>query len=464
MSSRRRLGLLAGLLLSGANAHAGETSRVSFTESGALLPNPERGFYRAAPRELDALDPAFLAAAYREGYRLIYTRMDLGPYRAGPLPAAYLEKLEAGFAATRRAGVKLIVRAAYNYPSGETEYRDAKDAALPVVLNHIAQLKPVLEANSDVIAFVQAGFVGAWGEWHTSSNALTAPAARTAIKEALLAAVPADRFVQFRYPPYLIEWTPRLQAAADGTIRIGFHNDCFLASQSDVGTFADEPDLRAAQQAHMANLGDVAPFGGETCNPADDPGATPRTRCADILDEGARYNLTYLNDGYYRRLFHDGWRRAGCYDDLARRMGYRLRLLDAAHPGLVGPGGRFGLTLTVRNDGWARLFNPRSAEVLLRSRATGTTARLPASGVDPRQWLPDTTSRVLLDVTVPIDLAPGTYDVLIAMPDASPRLRTDSRYAIRPANADDPAKGQRWDAALGAFRLGSIVRVGRSAP
>nr|WP_294810434.1 hypothetical protein [uncultured Sphingomonas sp.] len=48
---------------------------------------------------------------------------------------------------------------------------------------------------------------------------------------------------------------------------------------------------------------------------------------------------------------------------------------------------------------------------------------------------------------------------LIAFPDASPRLSGDPRYAIRPANADDPAKGQGWEAMLRAFRTGTSVRA-----
>lgn len=465
---RIRLALtgLAGLALCfGTAAAAGSrepTVTARFTETAEPLANPERGFYRAGQRNLEQLDRAFLETAYRDGYRLIYARINLEPYRAGPLPAAYLRKLDAGFAAARHAGVKFIVRAVYNYPRGETEYRDAKDAPLPMVLRHLEQLKPVLHANADVIAFVQAGFVGAWGEWHTSSNRLTEPAARTAIKDALLVAVPANRSVQFRYPPNLRDWAPQLpgpDAATPGGFRIGFHNDCFLASQTDVGTYSEDAGPRAAEQDYMDRLGDLAPFGGETCNPADDPGAVPRTNCADILREGARYNLTYLNADYYRRQFHDAWRAGGCYDEVAGRMGYRLRLLDITHDGDAARGASLRLSLTIRNDGWARPTNSRGVVVLLRNQQGGAVRRLPVAGIDLRRWLPGTTLSVPLDITLPRDLEPGVYDWLVAFPDADPRLAGDPRYSVRPANADDPAKTQGWDAALGAFRTGTRLHV-----
>ncbi len=445
--------LAAFALLAAPAASFGATT--TFTGSEVPFPNPERGFYRAGQGSLDRFDPAFLADAFQDGYRLIYARIDLSPYRDRALPPAFLDRLGAGFAAARVAGVKLIVRAVYNYPHGETDYRGAQDAPLPIVLRHIAQLGPVLRANEDAIAFVQAGFVGAWGEWHSSSNRLAEPAARTKIKDALLRAVPADRFVQFRYPPYVREWMPLPVARA----RIGFHNDCFLASRTDVGTFSEEAGPRAAEQDYIDRIGDVAPFGGETCNPADDPGAQPRTECSDILREGARYNLSYLNADYYRPLFHTSWIAGGCMDEVSARMGYRLRLIGLTHADRAVPGGRLALRLTLRNDGWARLYNPRALVILLRDLWTAASVPLPASAVDLTTLRPGKTEVVSLNLSMPRRVAPGRYMVSIAFPDPSARLADDPRFAIRPANGDDAARGQRWDADAGAFETGTEIRV-----
>jgi len=458
------LALLAVALLAAGAVHAQAAPAVAsadFSLTDAAFANPERGFYQAADTDLHALSAAFVAQAYARGHRLIYARINLEPYRDADLPPAFLARIEAAFDAARQGGVKLIVRATYNYPRGETEYRDARDASLSRVLGHLAQLKPLLHRNEDVIGFVQAGFIGAWGEWHTSSNDLTTPESRTRIKDALLEAVPATRFIQFRYPPYIQAWTPdlpRLDAALDDAFRIGFHNDCFLASDTDVGTYDEDAGLRALQRRYSDAQGDLAPFGGETCNPADDPHPPPRAACADVLAEGARYNLTYLNDGYYRRLFHDAWRRQGCLDEVSRRMGYRFALLRASHPAAVARGGRLAVAVVVRNAGWARLYNPRPVEILLRDRTSGAVRRLVARDADPRRWLPGADRAETLTVTLPEDVQ-GAQDVWLALPDAGPRLKDDARFAIRPANADDPAKGQAWDAAHGAFALGTMVEV-----
>lgn len=471
--ARERLGLLRAALLSVAimaagcaQAHpASDPASADFRITDADFANPERGFYRAAETDLSALSPAFVAQAYAQGHRLIYARINLEPYRDSDLPAAFLDATEAGFETARRGGVKLIIRATYNYPSGETQYRDARDASLSQVLAHLAQLKPLFHRNEDVIGFVQAGFIGAWGEWHTSSNDLTTPERRTRIRDALLDAVPATRFIQFRYPPYIQAWTPQLpelDAALDGSFRIGFHNDCFLASDTDVGTYDENADLRGRQRRYGEAQGDLAPFGGETCNPADDPNPRPRTACADILGEAAGYNLTYLNDGYYRRLFHDNWRKQGCMDEVRRRMGYRFALVRVSHPSAVAQGGTLSVSVVVRNSGWARLYNPRPVEILLRDRKSGAVRRLEARGADPRRWLPGTDTSETLTIALPNDVQ-GVQEVWLALPDAGRRLKDDPRFSIRLANADNDEKGQRWDEGRGAFALGTLMEV-RSSP
>ena len=282
------------------------------------------------------------------------------------------------------------------------------------------------------------------------------------IKDALLEAVPATRFIQFRYPPYIHDWTPTLpalDAAISGAYRIGFHNDCFLASQTDVGTYDEDASVRASQQQYNDALGNLAPFGGETCNPADDPGATPRTTCADILSEGARYNLTYLNDGYYRRLFHDNWTKGACMTEVRRNMGYRFTLISASHPASAARGSDISISIKVRNSGWARLYNPRTVEIVLRDPTSGAVRRIEARGVDPRQWLPGAETAATLTITLPSDMPTGPQEAWLALPDADSRLKGDPRYAVRLANADNAAKGQKWDDTLGAFALGTTVDI-----
>ena len=86
------------------------------------------------------------------------------------LTADLLDKIKNDFAAAREAGVKLILRFAYtvtthggNCPEGFI-CPPYKDASKKIVLAHIAQLKPILQENADVLACMQMGFIGMWGE------------------------------------------------------------------------------------------------------------------------------------------------------------------------------------------------------------------------------------------------------------------------------------------------------------
>ena len=71
------------------------------------------------------------------------------------------------------------------------------------ILAHLDQLKPFLEKNKDLILVVQAGMIGAWGEWHSSVQGLeNSEETKAAVLEKLLSVVPAERNVQVRLPEF----------------------------------------------------------------------------------------------------------------------------------------------------------------------------------------------------------------------------------------------------------------------
>ena len=115
----------------------------------------------------------------------IYFRLD--NYRTKPLDQDGLNNIWSVFTTARSKGLKLVIRFAYNAGPGSTTDANLAnpDAPIELVLQHIDQLKPILVENADVIAVMQAGFVGHWGEWH-SSKYLHPLESRKAIMDALL--------------------------------------------------------------------------------------------------------------------------------------------------------------------------------------------------------------------------------------------------------------------------------------
>lgn len=442
----------------------------TFTQdTGSEIPNPDRGMYTWANGDFAQWDQATANSQAQAGFRVVLAFIRLDAYvNTDQLPASLMTQLSASFGYARKAGLKVIPRIVYNYPDGETDYRDAKDAPLNRVKLHLDALKNVLQQNADVISYVQAGLIGAWGEWHTSSNQLvneerTLTTAVTQIRDKLLEVFP-NRFIQVRYPDYILGWAAQNPSWLDGSSasRVGMHNDCFLASTTDVGTYSSDATTRNSQRAAIAARSGVTPFGGETCQGSDEFGSVPRDTCNDILTEGAQFHLTYLNNDYYREGFHDKW-GASCLAQVKRRMGYRFDYVTLQHASELAVGQSGSFQLQVRNTGWARAYNPRRLDLVLRHRTSGNTVTVPLSAVDPRTWLPNSTTTVSTAFTIPAGTPTGVYDVALALPDAASATLLDATgkyvvaYSVRPANQNSGS--QTWDAASGSFRTGTSITV-----
>jgi hypothetical protein len=388
--------------------------------------NPERGYYTGyhLRRGADA------SSIYDAGYTLAIAIVNLEDYRDRSLDSTVLEQIDEGFDEARDAGIKLVVRFVYN-----DGYQP--DATKDRILRHISQLTPVLRDNYDVIAVLQAGFIGAWGEWHSSTNGLDDDTgAHAQILAALLSALPSSRSVQVRTPmdknAYRAGATSSSEAySGSSRSRLGHHNDCFLATDSDYGTYASPV---STWKAYTAADTLYVPMGGETCRVYQ-----PRTDCASAVAEMERHHWTYLNRAYKASVI-DGWISQGCEGDIKRRLGYRLGLRRVAHSEETAPGGVLHLEMDIRNYGFAAPFNRRPVEVVLSRGTTRLVARL---AFDARRLPGGVKTTVSTDLRVPANIAEGTYTLSVRMPDASSRLAGDPRYAIRLANSGS------WDAATG---------------
>jgi len=404
--------------------------------------NPERGFHGYA----DLLGGGSMSGVRSGDMTLARSYVRLDNYRNGPLPESLLSDLRAGFEQARRAGIKVIPRFTYNFGMDD-------DAPLDVVLTHIGQLKPILTEYSDVIAVLQAGFIGAWGEWHHSTNDLTSDSAMRTIAGALLDAIPESRMIQIRTPGRIrsVVGSPSPSTVPFGTepqARIGFVNDCFLASKSDVGTYSGD---QVQDRAEAATLSRYTVTGGETCSVGE---PSPRNGCVTALDELAQFHWDYINSSYYKGIL-DTWRNEGCFDEVSLRLGYRLGLTKGSVTKTVAAGETLTVNLTMENSGFGKVYNPRPADLVLRNTETGQEYTLRASD-DIRTLLPvaGETKGVQLNVTVPGTVANGTYRVYLRLPDAASNLANDVRYDIRLANVST------WDASTGLNDLKLTTTVG----
>lgn len=411
---------------------------VTYEASGEAILNPERGFYtqfnsqaEQSPLVLSALQNIRNSKKQTLILRLYYLKTFLNR----DLSAKELSIIQNDFAVIRQAGLKCILRFAYSENIGQP------DAPLEIVLRHLEQLKPIIQANADVIAVMQAGFIGAWGEWHSSTNNLDTVTARRAIVNKILEVLPPERMVQLRTPNFKREifsrQTPLDSAEAFSMTaysRTGHHNDCFLANYNDFGTYIDT----AAEKRYLGNDALYTPVGGETCSPSS------FSECANSLKEMRRLHWSYLNSTYHPTVLSN-WATHGCKTEIDNSLGYRFELLDGTYSDSVKTGNGLTFNLRLRNIGFASLFNPRDVEIILTDQQDSNKyyVKLP---VDARFWQPGDTIEITATVGVPSDMPTGKYSYYLNLPDPAPALHFRSEYSVRMANKNlwDNARGYNY--------------------
>jgi chitodextrinase len=472
-------------------AHADPpTTTLTYTgDFAGVFPNPERGFHNRyeivndpsvndyASNTIPGFNPDMLdrtfARAKTDGDTLIHSYVHLDKYQTSDLPPALLDNLSSGLAAIRAQGLKIVLRFAYVWDgySAVTE---------PQMERHIDQLAPVLAANSDVIMHLEAGFFGAWGEWHDSpytaaSEQSQAPVRYELVKK-LLSSTPATIPVAIRYPIFNYEFAQRTTPPPGCTLpdncrlttqdedRLGFHDDCFLADSADMGTYDqnswlgwfDVPTKKQWVYDMTTSTGGNKIVGGETCD---------STGGDDAAGVNAQYELahqhwTEINEDY-APVNLNLWKQANLaaagtdpaetlFTRARRKLGYRLRLVDATYTTQATAGSAFTFAAHLANDGYAGIIKPRPVFLVFDDGTHRYDVPLP--GLDPRTWRPGAVSVPAQTVTLPA-MVPGSYKLALWLPDPAGGLRGNPAYSVRLADTGT------WDAAKGYNVLAGAVSV-----
>ena len=421
-----------------------ELETVKYTPSKENFFNPERGMYVMVESNMATpLSESRLKTAKSEQESLVQIVYYLKDRRNQALTTADLAKIDNDLATVRKVGMKAILRFAY------TSSKDEADAPMVTIKQHLDQLKPLLTKDKDVIACVQAGFIGAWGEWYYSSNGLNNNASRNEVLAKWLEVLPTDRFVQVRTPAYKRNFTG-IQTPLDASTayknspqaRIAHHNDAFMADETNMGTYEDV----AKDKAYLAQEGLYTPIGGETARPSS---TTPPSRGKAALDELKTLHWSFLHDGYDRVVLKQ-WEKDGVMDEIRMNLGYRLVLMRGKYSTKLTPGSDLNAILSIYNIGFAAMYNPRKVQLILRSKDATYIATLPD---DPRTWKPRHLTNLTAKVQLPADIPAGDYQLLLFLPDAEPSIAARADYAVRLANKE------MWEPTTGYNNLGVSIKV-----
>ena len=399
-----------------------------------------------AQSELDALTQAALTISVNKGETLIHRMYYLKSFRNSSLSAAQLNIIQNDFYQLRQAGLKCILRFAYSEGNGEP------DAPMNIILGHLNQLKSLLQANADVIYVMQAGFIGAWGEWHTSSNGLDNTTDETTLVNKILSVLPSDRMIQVRTPASKQNIFSRTSALTNAEAfnktsiaRVGHYNDGFLASSDDLGTFTDT----TVGKQYISDECLFVPLGGETA------GLSTFSIGSNAVYQMERLHFSFLNSGYESNVL-DSWISGGYMTDIKRRLGYRFQFLDAVISNSVKLGNALRFHLRLQNIGFAPLYNPYSLVLIIEKTDTKAKhyVQLP---YDPRTWLPNQVITLDTLIRIPNGVSLGDYKLYLNSSDASDSIKNRVEYSIRFANANV------WNATLGYNDLLSNVNINNTS-
>ena len=428
--------LIASCRPDSATTNYEDLNHVTYTESGKVFPNPERGFYSV--RTIRSASSAPIASSAIETLRFLnrtiyYMGFYLTDYMESDISDDYLNMIRANMEMLREGGAKCVMRFAYS----DSEEEKPWDARPEIVLRHIQNLKPILQEYGDVIMCLQAGFVGVWGEWYYTENFVMNPkkkedfALRKQVIDALLDAMPKNRSVSLRTPQfkrmmyaesYADTLTIETAHNQSDLARLSCFNDCFGASSTDMGTF----DGAESREFWMKDTRYVF-MGGETC------AKSAFCTCENSLRDMEDYHWTYLNSEY-NRVVISRWKTDGCHDEIERRLGYRLTLTDVYHTDVteIAPGTDVRIVLKIKNTGFSAPINPRGVEFVFVD-GKGNKSVYKQEDIDPRYWFAGETATIDRLIKVPAE-ASGNCTLYLNLPDPEVTLHDNPLFSIRLAN------------------------------
>jgi hypothetical protein len=396
---------------------------------------------------------------------------------------AGLEHVQQLFDGLREKKVKAILRFAYSRDDGHIG--NGHSGANPDhsrMLKHVEQLKPILEKNFDVISFMEAGFLGTWGEWTPSYGTAEM---NNAIVKAWFSSVPEGYGVVVRYPWIKQNLCPAL-TTDDCANRVGFANDYFTSGVKNCGSsdicLDSEEYKRVADASFTVFMrGEIPynegpPWGFDVFMEMDrmlrffkDHHYTAMDITQNFADNIAHWKTlkvrpdllkkygVFFDEAYFRQ--GDGAAVSRTFYQLVRdHLGYRLNLQPSS--ALAVENDTLVYDLKITNTGFATVLNPRPVYLVLINEAGQVVRDERLDAVNTRAWQPwaagspDSLLVHRVAGSVPLNVAAGAYRVGLWLPDSFASLRYDPDYCIKLAT-DNGAVAHWTDA--GRTRTVNIV-------
>lgn len=450
---------------------------ITSLESIEPLRNPDRGFhlecnyfvhnfinpFNKNEKYPDTFIPERLVQYKAEEDSLTLTQLYLylSNYVDSDIPKEAFDNMQTIFDDIKNQGYKVILRFAYNYKGLNSSGGESKK----YISRHLEQLRPFLRKNNGLIATCQMGFIGAWGEWHSSTLSKDQEA-KNLLVNTLLDIFPKEYCLQLRYPKQKKLLSLRYK---EDWKRIGFSNDYFTAGEH---SHAPENDFVPGDENYEMVQKDASNFfmsGEIPYNENTEWGLHELIsvdRSMQIMRDHhySAFDITQNNElninywkgykvypekldslqipyeiSYFKDIKGNNISRSA-YEFIRDHLGYRLYLKSAS---FNKEKTFLSYSIRLKNTGFATVVNPHLFYLVFIDKYNNIVYRTRLKDVNPKDWQPYSIidgkfKSVIykLNGKIPINLNPGNYKVGIWMPDVQPSLLYNPVYDIKWVESD----------------------------
>ncbi|MBQ6170733.1 MAG: DUF4832 domain-containing protein [Ruminococcus sp.] len=466
-------------------------SGISYTESVETIQNPGAGYTNT----VWAVCKPGKTPVYSPTGSLVLFFIDIGAFSSGvngttdadgnytpgkdyDLDKTFFDSWRQTFDNCRKNGCMIAVRFRYDAVGKE----NPEPATFDKVLAHIQQIKDskILSDNADILAYVESGFVGKWGEQH--GGKFTTVDYKTRLLSAMLRAVPEPVPVTVRTPDTFAnliglsrsdladdQYYKRYSFTDPDVVvdpipcildfeRVGLYDDGYMGSDSDLGTYAD----REIETEWLSRVTHHTYFGGEFSGDIDYAKKFNTYLPENAIPEMYKTRLSYINSNIFQ-LYKDytfgeeysvegvdnsAYYGQSVFQFIRDHIGYRFVVRKAENTEQTTQGGDVQMKFDLENTGFGEVVFPTRQEVMLEKNGVIYSTNVSFNG--GYEW--DTVRNISNDLSIklPDSIDTGEWNIYLRITPAVNNIGHTPKYGIRFANDDI------WNPQLGANYMGKV--------
>lgn len=411
-------------------------------EDISIIKNPDRGFYKKIEIELQQKDEDFekfqeKIDEIRENDKdisLILLKLNLKNFiQTSEITNKKVEDINKYFLTIRENGYKVIFKVIY----GSEENPEPE---INTILKQIEQLKDVYKSNKDIILVVEAGFLGADGEWINGRyDGYTSE--KNKVIDKMLEIIPQEIQINFRKPVFITDYigsqnTVNVKNAytSERIARIGLYNSGYLSSETDEDTYQRIERIENLKWQNLQTQYTI--FGGtvknwkSTYNDLENAISDMFSRHCTYLDKDEDEDVKKKWKGTIYTGSEELYNRKNGYIYIQNHLGYRLLLTNVEMSGTEA-GKKANVSINLENIGFGNIIKEKQVSLIYKNLKN--TYKI-ETNIDIRKKLQNQNYILEIDEKLPEDMEDGEYNVYLSIGEPYETLKDDSRYYIKLAN------------------------------